>query len=185
MRYVSFTRNFGHQAALRAGLRHARGRAVIVDGCRFRHPPSADPGLVAEWRKGVKIVATRRIDERAGLGDQAVTSQLYYRILNAIGDVRIEPGSADCMLLDRVVVDVVNLFEDQDVFLRGLVRWLGYPLLSVPYPRGMRQAAAATNVLRCAAWWSSPSPASRRTACGRCASPSISRWASSSSASSW
>ena len=60
-------------------------------------------------------------------------------MLDAIGDVRIEPGSADYMLLDRAVVDVVNALEDQDIFLRGLVRWLGFPLVTIPYARGTRQ----------------------------------------------
>jgi polyisoprenyl-phosphate glycosyltransferase len=140
VRYVSFTRNFGHQAALRAGLRHARGRAAIVMDADFEHPPELIPRLVAQWREGAKIVATRRDDDAATLSaTKRATSRLYYRVLDAIGDVRIEPGSADYMLLDRAVVDVVNGLEDQDVFLRGLVRWLGFPLVTVPYARGVRQ----------------------------------------------
>src|SRR5258705_3603184 len=63
IRYVSFTRNFGHQAALRAGMRHARGRAVIVMDSDFEHPPELIPKLVAAWKGGAKIVATRRDDE--------------------------------------------------------------------------------------------------------------------------
>ena len=149
VRYVSFTRNFGHQAALRAGLRHARGRGVIVMDADFEHPPALIPELVAEWRKGFKIVTTRRIDDEAQVSTlKRSTSLLFYRLLNTIGDVRIEPGSADYMLLDRVVVDVVNLFDDQDVFLRGLVRWLGYPLASVPYHRGVRQHGVTNYSLR-------------------------------------
>ena len=65
VRYVSFTRNFGHQAALRAGLRHARGRAVVVMDADFEHPPELIPELVAHWREGAKIVATQRIDDEA------------------------------------------------------------------------------------------------------------------------
>jgi polyisoprenyl-phosphate glycosyltransferase len=140
VRYVALTRNFGHQAALRAGLRHARGRAAIVMDADFEHPPELIPQLVAQWREGAKIVATRRDDDAAGLSAmKRASSQLYYRLLDAIGDVRIEPGSADYMLLDRAVVDVINRIEDQDVFLRGLVRWLGFPLVTVPYARGARQ----------------------------------------------
>jgi glycosyltransferase involved in cell wall biosynthesis len=139
IRYVSFTRNFGHQAALRAGLRHARGRAVIVMDCDFEHPPELIPQLVAAWKAGAKIVATRRDDEGVAVGKR-LSSQLYYRLLDAIGDVRIEPGSADYMLLDRVVVDIVNGMQDQDIFLRGLVRWLGFPLMTIRYTRGQRQS---------------------------------------------
>ena len=139
IRYLSFTRNFGHQAALRAGLRHARGRAVIVMDADFEHPPELIPKLIAAWRGGAKIVATQRSDDASVSAAKRLTSRLYYRVLDAIGDVRIEPGSADFMLLDRAVVDVINAMEDQDLFLRGLVRWLGFPLTTIPYARGTRQ----------------------------------------------
>lgn len=139
VRYLSFTRNFGHQAALRAGLRHARGRAVIVMDCDFEHPPELIPQLLAAWREGAKIVVTRREDGEADLPAlKRITSRLYYRVLDAIGDVSIEPGSADFMLLDRTVVDTVNGLQDQDVFLRALVRWLGFPMTSIAFSRGAR-----------------------------------------------
>src|SRR2546423_330216 len=143
IRYLSFTRNFGHQAALRAGLRHAKGRAVIVMDSDFEHPPVLIPKLIAAWKGGAKIVATRRDDDGVA-PSKRVTSQLYYRVLDSIGDVRIEPGSADYMLLDRAVVDVVNRIEDQDIFLRGLVRWLGFPLVTIPYTRGQRQCGESS-----------------------------------------
>ena len=139
IRYLSFTRNFGHQAALRAGLRHARGRAVIVMDADFEHPPELIPKLIAAWRGGAKIVATQRSDDATVSSAKRLSSRLYYRVLDAIGDVRIEPGSADFMLLDRAVVDVINGLEDQDLFLRGLVRWLGFPLTTIPYARGTRR----------------------------------------------
>jgi dolichol-phosphate mannosyltransferase len=147
IRYLSFTRNFGHQAALRAGLRHARGRAVIVMDADFEHPPELIPKLIAAWKEGAKIVATRRDDEGVAAAKR-LSSTLYYRVLDAIGDVRIEPGSADYMLLDRAVVDVVNAIEDQDIFLRGLVRWLGFPLVTIPYTRGQRTEGQSSFSLR-------------------------------------
>jgi dolichol-phosphate mannosyltransferase len=139
IRYISFTRNFGHQEALRAGLRHARARAVIVMDADFEHPPELIPELVAAWKDGAKVVATRREDSDASLpAMKSFTSRLYYRLLDAIGDVSIEPGSADYMLLDRSVVDTINAFGDQDVFLRGTVRWFGYPTKTVTFSRGAR-----------------------------------------------
>jgi glycosyltransferase involved in cell wall biosynthesis len=148
VRYLSFTRNFGHQAALRAGLRHARGRAVIVMDADFEHPPDLIPQLIAAWRGGARIVATRRDDDASVSAGKRLSSRLYYRFLDAIGDVRIEPGSADYMLLDRAVVDVVNGLEDQDIFLRGLVRWLGFPLVTVAYTRGQRQHGESSFSMR-------------------------------------
>ncbi|ARP99942.1 glycosyltransferase family 2 protein [Pseudorhodoplanes sinuspersici] len=139
VRYLSFTRNFGHQEALRAGLRHARGRAVIVMDADFEHPPELIPQLIAAWHDGAKVVATKREDGDASLPPmKSFTSKLYYKFLDAIGDVRIEPGSADFMLLDRNVVNTINNFADQDVFLRGTVRWFGYPTRTVTFSRGSR-----------------------------------------------
>src|SRR5207237_9070942 len=89
VRYVSLTRNFGHEACLRAGLRHAAGRAVIVMDADFEHPPELIPDLVAAWRKGAKVVATRRSDDDADVSAmKRFTSGFYYRLLDAIGDVR-------------------------------------------------------------------------------------------------
>ena len=143
MRYLAFTRNFGHEAALRAGLRAARGRAVVVMDSDFEHPPELIPELVAQWRSGFKVVAARRLDDETVSPFKRSTSRLYYRLLGALGDVRLEPGSADYLLLDRAVVDAVNAFEDHDLFLRGLVRWLGYPLTSVTYRQGKRTHGAS------------------------------------------
>jgi polyisoprenyl-phosphate glycosyltransferase len=140
VRYVSFTRNFGHEAAMRAGLRYAHGRAVIVIDADLEQPPSLISDLVREWRAGFKIVTARRIGYESTMPwFKRFTSRLYYRILDTLGDVHIEPGSANYMLLDRVVVDAVNRVEDQDLFLRGVVRWLGYPLASVPFRQNLRR----------------------------------------------
>ena len=149
VRYVSFTRNFGHQAALRAGLRQARGAAVIVMDADFEHPPQLIRELVAKWRAGFKVVGAQRIDDAENVSLlKRTTSTLYYRLLDTIGDVRIEPGSADYMLLDRVVVDSINDLEDHDMFLRGMVRWFGYPLATVPYHRGVRASGESKYTLR-------------------------------------
>jgi dolichol-phosphate mannosyltransferase len=148
IRYVSFTRNFGHQAALRAGLRHAKGRGVILMDADFEHPVELIPQLIAAWRAGTKIVTTRRDDPDTVSAGKRLSSRLYYYVLDTLGDVRIEPGSADFMLLDRAVVDVVNGLDDQEIFLRGLVRWLGYPLKVIPYARGVRQHGESKFSLR-------------------------------------
>ena len=149
VRYVSFTRNFGHQQALRAGLHHARGRAVVVMDADFEHPPELIPELIAAWHSGAKIVATQRTDDELRVSAmKRLTSQLYYRLLNMISDVRIAPGSADYMLLDRTVVDHINALEDQDIFLRGLARWLGFPMKTVIFARGKRREGNTKYSLR-------------------------------------
>jgi len=149
VRYLSLTRNFGHEAALRAGLCHARGRAVIVMDADLEHPPAVIPDLVKEWRRGFKIVTAQRVGYQMKVPWlKRATSRLYYRVLDTLGDIHIEPGSANFMLLDRVVVDAVNRIEDQDLFLRGVVRWLGYPLISVPFRQSLRQHGDSKYSLR-------------------------------------
>jgi glycosyltransferase involved in cell wall biosynthesis len=147
VRYVSFSRNFGHQAALRAGLRHARGSAVVVMDCDFQHPPEMVPALVEQWRQGAKVVVTQH-DAAGGTAGKRLTSNLFYRVLDAIGDVRIEPGSNDFFLLDRAAVEIVNAFQDQDLFLRGLVRWIGLPTAKVAYSQGARREGESKFTLR-------------------------------------
>ncbi len=149
IRFVAFTRNFGHQAALRAGLRYARGDAVVLMDCDFEHPPELIPAMMAEWRRGAKIVVTERVAAPRQLSLlKSLTSRLFYRLLDSIGDVRIEPGSADFLLLDRIAVDTINGFETREIFLRGLVRWLGYPLAKLTFTQGVRQAGQSKFTLR-------------------------------------
>ena len=143
VRYVSFTRNFGHEAAMRAGLRAARGAAVIVMDADFEHPPELVPQLVEQWRAGFKVVAAQRQDDVAVSTFKRATSRLYYRVLGALGDVQMEPGSADFLLMDRTVVDTINGFENQELFLRGLVRWLGFPIAKISYRPGQRRHGAS------------------------------------------
>lgn len=139
IRFLSFTRNFGHQAALRAGLRHANGEAVVLMDCDFEHPVELLPSLVEAWQNGAKVVVTQRITPAGHISFlKRYTSDVFYRILNAAGDVKIDPGSADFLLLDRIVVDTIERFDNHDFFLRGLVRWLGYPLAKVTYTQGVR-----------------------------------------------
>src|SRR5207237_9737601 len=101
VRYVSLTRNFGHEACLRAGLRHADGRAVIVMDADFEHPPELIPDLVKQWRAGFKDVAAQRLDDQASTSIfKRLTSRLYYRVCASLGDVRIDPGIAKYVLID-------------------------------------------------------------------------------------
>jgi polyisoprenyl-phosphate glycosyltransferase len=139
VRYVSFTRNFGHEAAMRAGLRAARGQAVIVMDTDFEHPPEVVPQLIEQWRAGFKVAAGQRADDPAVSRFKRATSRLYYKVLGALGDIRMEPGSADFLLLDRAVVNTINRLESNELFLRGLVRWLGFPIAKVPYQPGQRR----------------------------------------------
>jgi polyisoprenyl-phosphate glycosyltransferase len=141
IRYVALARNFGHQVALRAGLNHADGDAVVVMDCDFEHPPELVPKLVAEWLGGSKIVLTRRVSKAEDVSlFKRWSSRMFYKLFDTISDIHVEPGSPDFMLLDRAAVDAIGRFDNQDIFLRGLVRWLGFPAAYVTFTQGTRQA---------------------------------------------
>jgi dolichol-phosphate mannosyltransferase len=140
VRGVRLSRNFGHQSALMAGLGAARGRAVVMMDADLQHPPALLPQLVRKWRDGFQIVHAVRRDPPNLPWFKRMTSRLYYRLFAFVSDVEIEPGSADFCLLDRQVVDEILKFEEEGLFLRGLVHWVGYATTSVPFECAQRHA---------------------------------------------
>ena len=131
---VNFSRNFGHQAALTAGMDYADGDAVICLDADMQHPPTLIPALVARWEEGFDIVqATRREEPTAGWFKQ-FTARIFYALINRLSATRIEPNAADFRLLSRRVVDVFkNDLRERDRFIRGLVRWVGFPYTTVDF----------------------------------------------------
>jgi len=138
---IRFTRSFGHQAALLAGLQHARGDAVVTMDGDLQHPPEFVPTLVAAWREGADVVSTvRRQPPGATGGWKEATSRLFYRVMGALTDVRVRPAAADFRLFDRRVVDAVNDLEEHFLFIRGLVPWMGFSEVHYDYEVGERFA---------------------------------------------
>jgi dolichol-phosphate mannosyltransferase len=148
VRYVSFTRNFGHQQALRAGLRYSRGRAVVMMDADLQHPPELITQLAAKWREGYDVAATRRADSQGAGAVKSATSRWFYALITRIGDVEIEAGSADFVLMDRRVVDAINAIEDQDIFIRGLLPWLGFKTAKIDYVPAARLHGATKYSLK-------------------------------------
>lgn len=124
VRLVRFGRNFGHQAALLAGLERARGAAVVTLDCDLQHPPDLLPQMLDAWRAGAQVVRMR--SEGAGLFKR-LSSAVFYRFLNLISETPVQSGAADFQLLDRAVVEAILQFRDRQPYLRGLVSWLGFP----------------------------------------------------------
>ena len=138
IRYLSFSRNFGHQLALKAGIDHASGDCVISMDADLQHPVELIPQLIAKWQEGFEIVYTIRADGPKTSLFKRVTSNLFYRLMNAISDIQIVQGTADFRLLDRVVVDVLKNMQEPDLFFRGIIPWIGfsqYGLLYAPNER--------------------------------------------------
>lgn len=138
VRGLRLSRNFGHQSALMAGLAAARGRAVISMDADLQHPPDVVPQLIRKWQDGYQIVHAVRRDPPQLSWFKRTTSRLYYKMFTFLSGVEIEPGAADFRLLDRQVLDEILKFEEEGLFLRGIVRWVGYQTASVPFDCGER-----------------------------------------------
>lgn len=138
---IRFTRSFGHQAALVAGLRHARGDAVVTMDGDLQHPPEFLPTLIDAWREGADVVHTvRRLAPGTARSRKERTAHLFYRVMSALGSVPVIPASADFRLLDRRVVDAFNTLEERFIYARGLIPWLGFRDARVEYQVGERYA---------------------------------------------
>lgn len=143
VKFISLSRNFGHQAALRAGLEHAAGDCVISIDADLQHPPALIPDLIAKWREGYEIVTTVRKDLLSLSYIRRAMSRTYYKMINMLSDFPVEPGSADFRLLDHKVVDKVRGLKEANLFMRGLMPWLGFRACSIEYEPAERHRGAS------------------------------------------
>lgn len=148
VKYVSFSRNFGHQAALRAGLAHAEGSAVITMDADLQHPPKLLPKIIEKWNEGYEIVYTIRKDDKSTAAMKQLTSRWFYKVINFLSDLNIEEGAADFRLLDRKVVDVINAQNEGNIFLRGYINWIGFEQIGIPYSPAKRFQGKSKYTLR-------------------------------------
>ena len=139
---LSFTRNFGKEAALFAGLTHARGAAVIPIDVDLQDPIEVIPQLIAEWRNGAEIVLAKRTDRRSDSFLKRESAKLFYKLHNKISTPRIEPDVGDFRLLDRSVVDIIKTMPERNIFMKGILSWCGGRTAIVPYVRQKRSAGS-------------------------------------------
>ena len=139
----SFSRNFGHQTALFAGLSKSTGEVVISMDGDMQHPPEFIPALLKKYEEGYDIVNTKRLDaESTGLFKK-LSSRWYYKMLNALSDVPIEPAAADFRLMNRKSVEALNSLPETHRFTRGLVGWMGFKQAIIPYQAAPRHAGSS------------------------------------------
>jgi dolichol-phosphate mannosyltransferase len=148
VRYLSLSRNFGHQAALTAGLEHACGDVVVSLDSDLQHPPDLIPLLLARWREGYDVVLTERTDGPEVGWFKRFTSQQFYRLLQRLSDTEVRPACADFRLLSRPAVDALLRLRETHRFLRGMVNWLGFRVASEPYQVAPRAAGVSHYTLR-------------------------------------
>ena len=145
--FISLSRNFGHQHALLAGLEAATGACVISLDADLQHPPELIPEMIARWHAGAEIVSMLRRDEATPVFKRA-TSRLFYRLVNAVSDIEIDPGSSDFRLLDRRVVDALGELDERTLFLRGVIPWLGFRRTTIDYVPEQRHAGTSKYTFR-------------------------------------
>jgi dolichol-phosphate mannosyltransferase len=139
---VHLSRNFGHQAAVSAGLDHARGRAVVVMDGDLQDPPELIPRLIERWRDGFDVVYAVRRRRREGL-IKRIAYAAFYRLLRAISDLDIPLDSGDFCLMDRRVVEALGQLPERRRFVRGLRSFVGFRQVGVEYDRPARRAGSS------------------------------------------
>lgn len=148
IRYLSFSRNFGQQAALTAGMEHARGDAVITLDSDLQHPPSLIPALVQQWRKGHDIVLTFREDDPRLSYFKRLSSRAFNAVMRWLSDTPVSSAASDYRLLSRPAVDALLRLHEKHRFLRGMVNWLGFRTTTVAFHPASRGAGATKYTLR-------------------------------------
>jgi glycosyltransferase involved in cell wall biosynthesis len=148
IRYLSFSRNFGQQAALTAGMEHARGDVVITLDSDLQHPPNLIPALLDQWRKGHDIVLTFREDDPRLSYFKRVSSRAFNAVMHWLSDTPVSSAASDYRLLSRKAVDSLLRLPEKHRFLRGMVNWLGFPTTTVAFYPASRGAGMTKYTLR-------------------------------------
>jgi len=131
--FIELSRNFGHQNALKAGLDFSQGDCAITMDGDLQHPPSLIPDLIQMWEQGSDIVFTRRMEDKKLSWFKRKTSSLFYSMINKLSDLKLENGTADFRLMDRKVLNAFAKLRENELFLRGLVKWSGFRQVAVDY----------------------------------------------------
>jgi dolichol-phosphate mannosyltransferase len=140
VRLVKFSRNFGHQIAITAGIDHARGDCVVVIDADLQDPPEVVRSMIDQWRSGFDVVYGVRSDRDGETAMKLMTASLFYRTLRRLTNVQIPANVGDFRLMSRRAVDELRRLREKDRFVRGLVSWIGFRQTGVTYSRDKRYA---------------------------------------------
>ncbi|MDX5426472.1 MAG: glycosyltransferase family 2 protein [Bacteroidota bacterium] len=148
VRYISFTRNFGHQVAVCAGLDHCHGEAVVIIDGDLQDPPELIPELYARYREGYPVVLARREKRKGESIFKKTTAKAFYRILQRITHFDIPLDTGDFRLIDREVVEALKQMPERNKFLRGQIAWLGFKRTEVFFKRDPRREGKTKYTLK-------------------------------------
>ena len=140
VRVVRFSRNFGHQMAITAGLEHAAGDAVVIIDADLQDPPETIVDFFRKWQEGYDVVYGVRTEREGETAFKLWTAKLFYRFMTRLSDTQIPLDTGDFRLMDRRVLNVLLGMPERDRFVRGMVSWLGFSQVAVPYRREARIA---------------------------------------------
>ena len=140
LRVVHLSRNFGHQAALTAGLEHARGDAVAMLDADLQDPPQLIPDMLAAWADGADVVYMVREERSGETAFKLATARWFYSLFRKLAQVELEPNAGDFRLLDRSALNALLSMGERNRFLRGMTVWVGFKQTAIPYKRDPRYA---------------------------------------------
>lgn len=148
LRYLALSRNFGKEAALSAGIDHARGNAVVLMDADFQHPLEMLADMHTLWQSGYEMVYGVITDRGAESGTKRMGTGLFYRLLNAGNSVKVPPNAGDFRWMDRKVVDALKALPERNRFMKGLYAWVGFKTVALPFVPHDRVAGATSFSLR-------------------------------------
>ena len=139
VKIISFSRNFGHQAAVTAGIKYVTGDAVVIMDADLQDPPELIPEMLKLWEDGNEVIYGKRKTRKGESVFKILTAQMFYSFLNAMSEVEIPKNTGDFRLVDRKVIDVINSLPEHNKFLRGLFSWVGFEQKAFLYDRPERK----------------------------------------------
>src|SRR3954464_580546 len=148
VRVLHLSRGFGHQAALTAGLEHARGDCVAMLDGDLQDPPELLPKMLGHWRSGSDVVSAVRTDRAGESRLKLTTARWFYRLFAKVSELKLTQDAGDFRLLDRQAIDALLSMRERNRFLRGMSAWVGYTQTAVPYERDARYAGETKYTLR-------------------------------------
>ncbi len=148
VKVISFSRNFGHQAAVSAGLKKVSGDAIVIIDADLQDPPKVIPQMIKLWEKGYEVVYGKRKLRKGESFFKLFTAKMFYRILNHLSSVNIPKDTGDFRLIDRKVADVINTLPEHNKFLRGLYSFIGFKQIELLYERDKRLAGETKYTLK-------------------------------------
>jgi polyisoprenyl-phosphate glycosyltransferase len=145
VKFIELSRNFGKDAALKAGIDLANGDALVTIDADLQHPPILIKQMIEKWESGYEIIYAHRKENNPDASfKNKIGSKIFYKIVNTLSDINLEDGIADFRLIDRKVINSLKKINENELFLRGMVKWIGFKQVGIPYVPEQRFAGEST-----------------------------------------